>query len=399
MAMSAFTDWLTKYNQRVDDRHLRRPRRVVRTLPDGWCEINGRRVRNLASNDYLNLAHDERLVHAAQDALIKSGVGSTSSALVAGRSEWQDCLEERLAAFEGREAALVFPTGYAANLGTLSALLTTDAVVFSDRLNHASLIDGCRLSKARREIYEHTQLDALRERLSHATPFEPRFLVTDGVFSMDGNLAPLPGLVTLADEFSAVLVVDEAHGTGVLGREGRGAAEHLGVHHRIDVGVGTLSKALGGMGGFVTGSRSLIDCLWHAARTQFFSTALPPAICAAACAALEIVQEEPQRRRQVTESAAALRNGLREQGLTVPDGHGPIVPVILREPELTTRVAMRLLEDGFFVGAIRPPTVPPNTSRLRISLSAAVDIAEVEQLIQRLVTAVETCSPSKSHPA
>lgn len=390
---SAQFDWLSKELSAeltvLREESLLRPRRTVTSLRDGWCEIDGRRLRDFASNDYLNLAHDPRLSQAAIAACEEAGVGARASALISGRSPWHARLERRLAEFEASEACLLFPTGYAANLGTLSALLQPGDWVFSDRLNHASLIDGCRLSGARLRVYRHDNLRRLERSLARL-PHDGarRFLVTDAVFSMDGDVAPLQDLCTLAETHDAAVIVDEAHGTGVLGNRGRGVCELLRVEHRVAVRVGTLSKALGCLGGFVAGSQTLIDWLWNQARSQFFSTALPPAVCAAACTAIDIVDSEPERRHHLQQLSRELRSRLVECGFdTQLQDWSPIVPVRLGDPSRTRAIAAALEQAGFLIGCIRPPTVPRGTSRLRISLSAAHRTADLEALTSAIVTA------------
>ena len=360
--------------------------RCVTPLPDGWCGIDGAKVRNVASNDYLNLAQDPRLIEAAQIALNDSGVGSGASALVAGRGPWQEKLEEKLAEFEQTESALVFPTGYAANVGSLATLISADDTIFCDRLNHASLVDGCRMPGARLRVYRHDQLDILERELKKARADTQKWIVTDGVFSMDGVVAPLPELCDLAERFGAFVVVDEAHGTGVLGENGRGATELTDTEDRVAVRVGTLSKAVGCLGGFVAGSRVLIDLLRNSARTQMFSTALPPAICAAACRALEIIRSEPERKETLHQLAELLRAELLHFDLTISvselsECRGPIVPVIIGDPAPTLAAGQRLLKEGFFVGTIRPPTVPNGTSRLRISLNSGLREGDIRALV------------------
>lgn len=300
---------------------LRRRQRVVRPLPGGACEIDGRRMWNFASNDYLGLAGDSRVIAAAHAALSESGVGSRASALVTGRTEWHARLEETLARFEGQEAAILFPTGYAANVGTIAALVEDDDVVFCDRLNHASLIDGCRLSGAKLRVFRHSELDTLERELSKSADFRRRLIVTDAVFSMDGDVAPLRKLCDLAERFDAEVLVDEAHGTGVFGKYGRGVCEELEVENRVAVRVGTLSKAVGTLGGFVAGPQTLIDWLWNKARPQVFSTALPPAVCAAATAAIEIIQAEPERRAKLWRNCEFVRREL--DAVPRPLGSGP----------------------------------------------------------------------------
>ncbi len=386
--MSGLWEWLRGELSRLEAEGLRRRRRVVRPLPDGRCELDGRRLLNFASNDYLALAHDQRLRAAAAETLQQCGVGSRASALVSGRSEWHERLERKLAEFEKQPAALLFPTGYAANVGTISALAQPGDVVFCDRLNHASLVDGCRLSGARLRVYRHTRLETLQRELKKAVG-RRRWIVTDSVFSMDGDLAPLPELCELAERYDAFLILDEAHATGVFGSTGRGVAEHFGVEQRVAVRVGTLSKAVGCLGGFVAGPSELVEWLWNRARTQVYSTALPPAVCAAACRALDIIRSEPERRERLLATANLLRQRLLEAGVDTPrSAQAPIVPVLLNDPDRAVHVARELEQRGFLVAAIRPPTVPKGTSRLRLSLTAAHTQADVDRLVEALVPLV-----------
>jgi 8-amino-7-oxononanoate synthase len=350
-------------------------------------EVNGRPLLNLAANDYLCLAGDSRLVEAARAALAESGVGARASALVSGRTTWHEKLESHLAEFEQAEAALLFPTGYAANVGTIAALVDRDDSVFCDRLNHASLIDGCRLSGARLHVVPHLDLAALEDELKKTASRRRRLIVIDSVFSMDGDVADLPELIDLAERYDATLLIDEAHATGVLGEGGRGLAEHFHIHSDRLVRVGTLSKALGCQGGFVVGSSQLIDWLWNKARPQIFSTALPPAIAAAASAALDIVETEPARRTRLQSLSSSLRHRLTEAGLVIPKTRlsTPIIPVVLQEERRTLAAAARLEDAGFLVAAIRPPTVPPGSSRLRISLHCDVTDEQLHRLAELLI--------------
>jgi 8-amino-7-oxononanoate synthase len=382
--------WLDDELQKLDRDHLRRFRREISPLPGARCLVDGREVINFASNDYLDLAGDPRVVAAAQRALAECGAGSRASALVCGRTRWHAALENRLARFERQAAAVLFPTGFAANLGTICALAGRNDHVFSDRLNHASLIDGCRLSGANTGIYEHDNLAGLRNLLNATPAGGRRWIVTDSVFSMDGDLAPLPALCDLAERFDATLLVDEAHATGVFGAEGRGVAELQGVEDHVAVRVGTLSKAVGALGGFVAGPQELIDWIWNRARPQMFSTALPPAVCAAAEQAIEIIEIEPDRRRRLLQLGALLRSRLAAAGIdAATQAIGPIVPVILRTAERAVEVAQELERAGFLVGAIRPPTVPLGTSRLRITLSSGHESSDVERLADALTAALK----------
>lgn len=385
MSSSELPEWMEADLQQIREAGLFRSRRTFQPLAGGRCLLEGRELVNFSSNDYLDLAQDPRLISIATQVLTELGVGARASALVSGRTLWHTRLEAQLAEFEGTETSLLFPSGYAANLGVISAVAQETDTIFCDRLNHASLIDGCRLAGARFRVYRHDRLEKLKRELEKTTAAGRKWIVTDSVFSMDGISAPLPALCDLAEEFGASLIVDEAHGTGVYGARGRGLAEALGVEDRVDIRIGTLSKAVGCLGGFVAGSQTLIDWLWNRVRTQIYSTALPPSICAAACRALEIMQTEPERRRQLQELSQTLRTALQQRPrLTLPASSGPIIPVILSDPAVTMQVAGDLQEAGFLVGAIRPPTVPQGTSRLRISLTCAHQREDLERFLKAL---------------
>jgi 8-amino-7-oxononanoate synthase len=350
--------------RRLTERHGAQAARVA---------VDGRELVNFGSNDYLGLAADERLTAAARAAIDCEGWGSGASPLVSGRGSSHAELERRLAEFERTEAALVFPSGFAANAGVIPALADEGDAIFGDAKNHASLIDGCRLSKATRFVYPHRDCDALEGMLRDAGHFRRWLIVTDTLFSMDGDLAPLVRLAELAAEYDAMLMVDEAHATGVFGATGRGLVEHFaadcsGLHEHVHIRVGTLSKALGTGGGFVVGRQSLVDWLANRARTYVFSTAQPAATSAAAIAALDIVQREPQRRTQLLASAARLRRRLSEQGWNTGQSESQIIPLMVGDPEQTMRYAELLREGGFFVPGIRPPSVPDGESLLRLSL-------------------------------
>lgn len=376
--------WISDELRDLESQGLRRQRRQIETLPGGWCQIGDRRLRNFAGNDYLGLAHDERLKAAAVQAIAESGCGAGASALVSGRSHWLAALEERVAAFEDTESALVFPTGYAANLGVLTALAGSSDVIFCDRLNHASLVDGCRLSGARLQVYRHDDLPGLTQRLKRSQA-RRRLIVTDSVFSMEGDHAPLGELAEIAGQTDSALIVDEAHGTGVWGARGRGVCELQGVESSVAVRIGTLSKAAGALGGFVAGDRTLMDWFLNRSRTQIYSTALPPAVCAAAAAGLEVIAAEPERRERLMGLCTRLRQSLRAMEIPpLAASQGPIVPLVLETPECVVQAAADLQEQGFLVGAIRPPSVPRGTSRLRITLTAAHDDAAVEGLLRAI---------------
>jgi 8-amino-7-oxononanoate synthase len=337
--------------------------------------LAGRQLLNFSSNDYLGLAFDPRLIEAGRRALAEWGSGAGASRLVVGHQGPHASLERALSDFEGCEAALVFSSGYAANVGVLSALVGEGDAVFSDALNHASVIDGCRLSRASIVRYRHGDVGHLAELLK-ATPARRRLVVTDTVFSMDGDLAPLRELQRLCREEGAGLMVDEAHATGVFGEGGAGLCQALEVD--ADVRVGTLSKALGGAGAWVAGSRALIELVLNRARSFVFSTGLPPAVCAVGEAAVTRLHEEPELRRRLWRNVEALATGL---GLPATS---PIFSLVVGAPQVALEASASLLRQGFLVKAIRPPTVPDGTSRLRVSVSAAHTVGDIERLVVAL---------------
>ena len=380
-------DWIDEELQTLDDLGLRRRLRHRVGEQGAEVEIAGRRVINFGSNDYLGLAADRRIARAVREALSgnrEGGWGSGASPLILGRNELYVSLEKAIAQFEGTEAALVFPSGFAANVGAITSLAARGDIVFSDAKNHASIIDGCRLSGARVQVYPHGDVDYLANMMRQATQFRRRLIVTDSLFSMDGDFAPLKELADLAEQHDCMLLVDEAHATGVFGSQGRGVCEHLDVEDRVHIRVGTMSKALGCAGGFVAGTQSLIEWISNRARTYVFSTAQPSAWCAAAIEAFQIVQREPERRKLLLESAASLRERLSRQGWQVGDGESQIIPVFLGEPEPTMQMVQRLMEKDIFVPGIRPPSVPAGESLLRISLTAAHSPEQIDRLLTAL---------------
>jgi len=390
--------WIDAELDALRQAELLRGLRTRGTAQGPKIELDGRKLVNFGSNDYLGLAHDPRLATAARLAIETDGVGAGASPLVTGRGTWHARLEAALAEFEDCEAALLFPSGFAANAGTIPALIGQNDAIFADAKNHASLIDGCRLSRATVDVYRHADCDHLAQLLAGTSAARRRLIVTDGLFSMDGDLAPLPKIAQLAEQYNAMLLVDEAHATGVLGNHGRGTAEHLGVEQVVHIKVGTLSKALGSAGGFVCGSRKLINYLANRARSYVFSTAQPEAVAAAALAALEIVRTEPQRRQRLLAAAADLRARLASQGweLTSSQGKqianttttlGPIIPLFVGQPEAAMRLSAALAARGYFVPGIRPPTVPEGESLLRISLS----FRHTPEMIDGLIEALSAC--------
>jgi 8-amino-7-oxononanoate synthase len=378
--------WIAEESAAWSARGLTRTLSARGATTPGRFICNGREILNFGSNDYLGLASDERLIEAAGIAAKAYGWGAGASPLVSGWTDAHKALVDEIRSFEQTEAAMLFPTGYAANLGTIAALVGKEDVVYSDRLNHACLIDGARLSGATVRVYPHADAGRLGGSLERdAGCFRRRLIVTDGVFSMDGDLGPIDKLVELAEHFDSMLMVDEAHGTGVFGADGRGACSAVGVSERVPIKVGTLSKALGSIGGFVAGSDRLIRWLTNHARSQIYSTALPPAAVAAAQTAIEIVRKEPWRREHVHALSGRVRAALRDAGLDVGMSTGPIVPVIVGDVDKTMALSGRLLETCMFAPAIRPPTVPEGTARLRVSLSAAHTEADADRLIAAIL--------------
>jgi 8-amino-7-oxononanoate synthase len=355
--------------KRLEDASLLRTVRTLDSAQEPEVSLDGRRVILLASNNYLGLAADPRVVEAAAEAARRWGAGSGSARLISGGVRLHDELESRLAAFKGTEAALLFSSGYLANLGTISALVGRGDAIFSDELNHASIIDGARLSGANVHIYRHADPSHLRDLLKASTA-DRSLVVTDAVFSMDGDLAPLAPLAGVCDEHGAILMVDEAHATGVIGPSGRGAVAAAGLAGRVPVVMGTLSKALGSAGGFIAGSSALISLLRNRARSFIFDTAPPAPVAAAALKALEILDQEPWRSERAHSLASRLARGLRDAGFDAGDPAAAIVPVRVGKTEAALALSRELLAQGVLIPAIRPPSVAPGTARLRATVMA-----------------------------
>lgn len=388
--------WIDDELAALDALHLRRALATHGGAQGAILCVGGRELINFGSNDYLGLAADARLAAAASLAAIDQGCGAGASPLVTGHADALGQLETRLAEFEGTEAALVFSSGYAANLGTIPALVERGDAIFADQKNHASMIDGCRLSHGAVHVYPHGDWRKLESLLAEsAGSFRRRLIVTESVFSMDGDLAPLAKLAELAERHQSMLLVDEAHATGILGPTGRGLCEELSLEDLVHVRIGTLSKALGCAGGFVCGRRELVQWLVNRSRPYVFSTALAPPLAAAAVAALGIVRDEPWRRTQLAQRSDALRSALARQGWSIGGSATQIIPLVVGEPAVAVELSARLRELGLLVPAIRPPSVPAGESLLRISLSLAHDDA----MIVQLVNALGTFAPGSIVPA
>ena len=332
--------------------------------------VDGREVVNLSSNNYLGLTTHPTLRARALEAISRYGVGSGSVRTIAGTMALHMELERRLAQFKQTEAVVVFQSGFTANAGTVSSILTKDDVVVSDELNHASIIDGCRLSRATIKVFPHKDVDAARQILRALPASQRALLITDGVFSMDGDLGPLPALCALAEEFGCIMMVDDAHASGVFGRNGRGTIDHFDMHGRVDVQVGTLSKAIGALGGYVAGSRALIDFLCHRARPFLFSTSHPPAVAAACIAALDVLLEEPQIIDRLWENTRFFKAGLAALGFDTGPSESPITPVIVGDAALAMTLSDRLFERGVFAQGIGFPTVARGRARVRTIVTA-----------------------------
>jgi 8-amino-7-oxononanoate synthase len=349
-----------------------------------WLTLNGKRLLNLASNNYLGLAGHARLKQAACAATERYGCGSTASRLIVGNHPVYRLAEEALVKWKGSEAGLIFNSGYTANVGIISSLAGRHTIVFSDQLNHASVIDGILLSRAECHRYRHNDLDHLEALLKQAPSGKPKLIVSDSVFSMDGDVADLAGLVTLKERYGALLMVDEAHAGGVYGPHGEGYVHHLGLQDRVDVQMGTFSKAMGCFGAYVVGGRWLIDYLVKKARSFIFTTGLPPAVLASIAAAIELVQTDEERRRALQENSRFFREELARLGFDLGRSCTQIVPVITGSNEQTLRFSRRLQAEGIAAIAVRPPTVPENQARVRFTLMATHQRQDLAEAVQKI---------------
>jgi glycine C-acetyltransferase len=349
---------------------LYRPLRVLDDEQKPSTTVDHHHVINLSSNNYLGLTTHPRLRERALEAIARLGVGTGSVRTIAGTMDIHMELERRLAEFKQTEAVVVFQSGFTANAGTVSSILTKDDVVISDELNHASIIDGCRLSRADIKVFPHKDVAAARKVLETLPVHQRKLLITDGVFSMDGDLGPLPDLCALAEEFGCIMMVDDAHASGVFGRNGRGTIDHFGVHGRVDVQVGTLSKAIGALGGYVAGTRALIDFLHHRARPFLFSTSHPPPVAAACIAAIDVLMEEPQLIDRLWENTRFFKAGLKALGFNTGMSESPITPVIVGDASRAMALSDRLFARGVFAQGIGFPTVARDKARVRTIVTA-----------------------------
>jgi glycine C-acetyltransferase len=354
----------------LKEQNLYRRLRVLDDPQTAHTSVDHRSVVNLSSNNYLGLTTHPRLKQKALEAVETYGVGTGSVRTIAGTMAMHMELERKLAEFKKVEAVVVFQSGFTANAGTVSAILTRDDVVISDELNHASIIDGCRLSRATIKVFPHKDVDAARRVIAELPAGQRKLLITDGVFSMDGDLGPLPELCALAEETGCIMMVDDAHASGVFGSNGRGTIDHFGVHGRVDIQVGTLSKAIGALGGYVAGSRTLIEFLYHRARPFLFSTSHPPAVVAACMAAIDVLLEEPQIIERLWENTRFFKAGLERMGFDTGLSESPITPVIVGDGATAMKLSDRLFEQGVFAQGIAFPTVARDKARVRTIVTA-----------------------------
>ena len=362
--------YLTTELDTLKQQGLYRQLRVLDGEQKPTTSFDHRQVVNLSSNNYLGLTTHPRLREAALEATRRFGVGSGSVRTIAGTMEIHMELERRLAAFKKTEAVVVFQSGFTANAGTVSSILTKDDVVVSDELNHASIIDGCRLSRAEIKVFPHKDADAARRIVAALPAARRKLLITDGVFSMDGDLGPLPALCDVAEEFGCIMMVDDAHASGVFGENGRGTIDHFGMHGRVDIQVGTLSKAIGALGGYVAGTKSLIEFLYHRARPFLFSTSHPPAVAATCLGAIDVLMQEPQIIDRLWENTRFFKAGLAGLGFNTGLSESPITPVIAGEGALAMKLSDRLFEEGVFAQGIGYPTVAQGKARVRTIVTA-----------------------------
>ncbi len=391
-------DWKAQIEQELrelTEANLRRGLRTVEGMQGPTMRHGGRTLINLSSNNYLGLANYSAIIEASVEAARAAGASGAASPLISGHMAAHEELARALAAFKRKDAALVFGSGFLANVGLITALAGEGDAVFSDALNHASIVDGCRLSRARVHVYPHANLNRLEDALRNDSRARRKLIVTDGVFSMDGDLAPLSGICDLADKYGAILVVDDAHGTGVIGEGGRGSGAYFGVEECVSVSMGTLGKALASYGAFACADTEVIDYLVNKARPYIYSTSLPPAVAAASRAAVRVVEsDEGERRREnLANLCARFRAGLRYIGVRVseppPGAEIPIFPIIIKDTEKTLALAEYLMEAGVYLLAIRPPTVPEGTSRLRATLMATHTEAQIDRTLDALVSGLK----------
>jgi 8-amino-7-oxononanoate synthase len=354
----------------LQSKDLKRSLKLVEGSQGTRIVVDGREVLNFCSNSYLGLADDERLKKAAIKSIEEEGFGASASRLITGNMSSHQRLEETIARFKRKEKALLFSTGYMANVGVISSLFNREDWLFCDKLNHASLIDGVLLSQANYKRYTHNDMNALEDLLKNAPDKGKRCIITDSVFSMDGDIAPLDQIVALAEKYHALVMIDEAHALGVMGQTGRGLAEHFNLEDKIDIQIGTLSKAAGSFGAYCVGETKLIDFLMNRARSFIYTTAMPPSVAAASVAAIKIIDSEPDLLNKLWKNTSYIRESLKELGFDTLQSVTPIIPILIKDSAQALAFSKELFDRGVFVGAVRPPTVPMYTARLRLTVMA-----------------------------
>lgn len=363
---------------------LYRKLNVVGSAQGAYLEINGKKYLSFCSNNYLGLANNPLVIKAVKDAVEKYGWGAGASRLVSGNMKLHETLEDEISRFKGKEASIVFPTGYMANIGTISSLVSKGDLVICDKLNHASIIDGCRLSGADFRVYPHCDMEKLENVLRKSAKYSRKLIVTDTVFSMDGDIAPLPDIVRIALKYKAMVMVDEAHGTGVFGQMGRGVVEHFNLSEKVNIIMGTLSKAVGSLGGYVSGDADLINYLRNKARSFMYTTALPPAVCAASIAGIKLIQNDPSLRASLWHNVRYLKEKLELMNFNVISSESPIIPILIGDAKKAVEMSKFLYKNCILIPAIRPPTVPAGSSRLRLTVMSTHTREDMERLIDVL---------------
>ncbi len=371
-------DFLEKEIEEIKAKHLYRNLTILESAQGPIVKIKGREIINLCSNNYLGLLSHPKLKIRAKEAIEKFGIGSGAARGIGGTSTLHEELELKLARFKKTETSLTFQTGYMANLGTIQALVGREDTIFSDELSHASIIDGCRLSRVQVKVYPHKDMNALRKFLKESQNSRRKLIATDSIFSMDGDIAPLPKIAELAKEFRAITLIDDSHATGVFGENGRGTIDHFNLQGKIDIQMGTFSKALGSLGGFICGSKTLREFLIHKARPFLFSTSYPPLIAATALAALEILEEEPELIDNLWSNVNYFKNRLSDLGFNTGESESPIIPIITGKASLATQLSTRLFEEGIFAQGVSYPTVSEEKSRIRIIITASHSIEDLD---------------------
>ena len=370
--------------ERIEKSGLYRELNIVESAQGTHLEIKGKTYLSFCSNNYLGIANNPLVIKAVKDAVGKYGWGVGASRLVSGNMRLHEVLEGEISKFKGKEASIVFPTGYMANIGAISSLVSKGDLVICDKLNHASIIDGCRLSGADFRVYPHCDMKKLENILKKATKYSRKLIVTDTVFSMDGDIAPLPDIVRIAHKYKAMVMADEAHGTGVFGKRGGGVVEHFNLSKKVDIVMGTLSKAVGSLGGYVTGGTDLINFLRNKARPFMYTTALPPAVCAASIAGINLIQENPSLRTSLWNNVRYLKKELELLNFNVIPSESPIIPIMIGDAKKAVDMSKLLYKKGILIPAIRPPTVPARSSRLRMTVMSTHTRKDLERLLEVL---------------